>query len=141
MQTFNGRPRFEQLQDGTYYARAGVQTNCGGIAGIHVRIQSTIADTLVCSMSDAAGEHDSGYGVVVPASAVHVDYRDAVFAGAREAYDNSGCNIGVSFQLIDALVHQVDANLSKFHLAGSTAMMGWLTIQGFVHRGESAWNS
>jgi hypothetical protein len=134
---FSNAPRFEQLSDGTYYARAGVQTNCGGIAGIHVRIQPIAADTIACSVSDDTGEHDSGYGTAVPGSAMHAEYRDAVFAGAREAFDNSGCTIGVSFQLIDALVHAVDANSSKFKLAGSAAMIGWLRLQRLVTAQET----
>lgn len=134
--TFGDFPRFEQLADGTYYARAGVQTNCGGIAGIHVRIHPIAADTIACSVSDNTGEHDSGYGKAVPGSAMHDEYRDAVFEGAREACESAGCNIGVSFQLIDALVHMVDANPSMFKLAGTVAMIGWLRLQGLVKISE-----
>lgn len=132
MRTFSNAPRFEHLADGTYYARAGTQTNCGGIAGIHVRIHPIAAPTIVCSVSDHTGEHDAGYGCAVPGSAMHAEYRDAVFAGAREALESTGCAVGVAFQLIDALVHTVDASPSMFKLAGSEAVIGWLRLQGFV---------
>ena len=129
MPYFSDAPRFEQLPDGTYYARAGVQTNCGGIAGIHVRISPAPAGQLELSVSAHDGEHDDGFGFAVPGAAVPPVFRNAILQGAREAFEREGPQLGASLELIDALVHMIDARESKFWLAGYTAMESWLRRQ------------
>lgn len=126
MRTFGSAPRFELRADGTLYARAGAQTNCAGIAGIHARITPAPAPGIVFLVAAGADPHDDGYGPAVPASAVPAAYREAVFRGAREAYEQSGAQIGVCFELLDALVHVVDARERQFAAAGATALRGWL---------------
>ena len=122
LRTFSNAPRFEVLPDGTLYARAGVQTNCGGIAGIHVRITPTPSDELICLACEGAASDDLS---AMPGQVVPAEYRDAVCSGARMAFDARAVNVGVRFELIDALVHPIDANESKFKIAGITVLSGW----------------
>ncbi len=126
MRTFSNAPRFEPLPDGTFYARAGVQTNCAGIAGIHVRIRPTPSGEITCSVPALMGSEIADNGSAVPGAAVPAMYRDAVFEGARTAFDKYSGGIGIRFELIDALVHPVDANELRFKAAGITALNGWL---------------
>jgi hypothetical protein len=124
---FGDAPRFEVLADGTFYARAGVQTNSAGVAGVHVRITPDTSGRLTFRL--VAGAPTGGsYGVAVPGRAVPPAFRDALFRGAREAFGAHAPGLGVCFELIDALVHPVDANESKFAAAGVTAMEGWLKL-------------
>jgi hypothetical protein len=129
MRTFSNAPRFEARPDGTIYARAGVQTNCGGIAGILVRIQVNPAGSVVFTPSGDSPPVDEQYGSPVRGVNVPREYRNAVYRGAREALAYRGLTIGVTFELIEALVHEVDARESKFFMAGCTAMAGWLDLQ------------
>jgi hypothetical protein len=61
----------------------------------------------------------------VPGKAVPAVYRDAVFDGAQMAFDTRPVDIGVRFELINALVHPVDANPGKFKMAGATVLNSW----------------
>ena len=117
---------FKLLADGTVYARNGVQTNCGGIAKIHVRItlNSTRGITLLPTVE--ASKHDEGYGIAVPGADMPVFFRQAVFKGAQEAFEQSNPDIGICFELLDAFVHMVDGKDSRFQAAGWIAMAGWL---------------
>jgi hypothetical protein len=124
VQDFSDAPRFELLSDDTFYARAGVQTNCGGIAGVHLRITPSSSGAIVCRISDA-GKSTQRDSSVVPGSALPPRFRDAVFAGAQTAFDSQSREIGVCFELIDALVHPVDANEVIFKIAGQSAMNAW----------------
>jgi len=128
LRTFSNAPRFELLSDGTLYARAGVQTNSGGIAGIHVRITTKATPGIIFLMAAHEDQHIDDYGSAVPGSAVPVSYRDAVFQGAHDAFDQSNLDAGVCFELLDALVHPVDARERQFALAGMTVMRGWLEL-------------
>jgi hypothetical protein len=127
LQTFSNAPRFEVLADGTIYARAGVQTNCGGIAGIHVRIMPNPSGEVAFTAAEGPHPHDKGW-VAVPGAAVPAPYREAISSGARQALEQHGATVGVSFELLDALVHPVDANAAKFCYAGWSAMHGWLEL-------------
>ena len=127
---FGDLKRFELLSDGTVYARAGVQTNSGGIAGIHVRIEPNLQGSQDFSVTVAEWKDKDNFGAV-PGSAVPGDLRIAVFAGARSALEDLRAPIALSFELIDALVHPVDGNPRRFKEAGSRAMTGWLELQGF----------
>jgi hypothetical protein len=77
-------------------------------------------------VGDRPNEHS--HGSVVPGSAVPAPYREAIYSGAREALEKHGARLGVSFELLDALVHPVDANAAKFRHAGRSAMQGWLEL-------------
>jgi hypothetical protein len=116
------------LADGTIYARAGVQTNCGGIAGVHVRIMPDPSGEVAFAAAEGGHPHENGYGVAVPGSAVPAPFREAIYSGARQALEQHGAAVGVSFVLLDALVHPVDANATKFRYAGWSAMHGWLEL-------------
>jgi hypothetical protein len=126
--TFSNAARFEVLADGTIYARAGVQTNCGGIAGIHVRIMPNPSGEVAFTAAEGGHPHDGGYGLAVPGWVVPAPYREAIYSGARQALDEHGASVGVSFELLDAFVHPVDANTAKFRQAGWSAMHGWLEL-------------
>ena len=127
MRNFSYAPRFEVLADGTLYARAGVQTNSAGVAGVHVRITPDTSGEITFRLAGEAPT-EGGYGVAVPGTAVPAAFRDALFQGAREAFEAHAPGVGVCFELIDALVHPVDANESKFVAAGVTAVEGWLDL-------------
>jgi hypothetical protein len=128
LKTFSNAPRFEVLADGTIYVRAGVQTNCGGIAGIHVRIMLNQTGEVAFTAAKCDHPHADGYGVAVPGGAIPAPYREAIYSGARQALEEHGASLGVSFELLDALVHPVDAKIAKFHQAGWSAMHGWLQL-------------
>lgn len=117
---------FGFLPDGSIKARYGTQTNCGGIAIIHVRISLNSEKGIIFQASNHEGEHDDGYGWAVPGAAVPVQFREAVFKGAQNIFEESNVNTGICFELLDAFVHMVDARESKFELAGNIAMRGWL---------------
>ena len=76
MKTFSDAARFEVLSDGTVYARAGVQTNCGGIAGIHVRILLNPSGVVTFVAATVDKPHEDGYGGTVPGGAVPAPCRD-----------------------------------------------------------------
>ena len=138
MSTFGYAARFEVLADGTLYARAGVQTNSAGVAGAHIQVTPDTSGQLTFRLAAGAPDEES-YGVAVPGSAVPAAFRDALFRGAREAFEAHAPGLGVCFELLDALIHPVDANESRFAAAGVTAMEGWLELyaRGAVggHRG------
>lgn len=123
---FGQRPRFEALPDGTIFARAGTQMNCAGIAGIHVRITKLPSTGLICLPRVAPGDERSNYGYEVPGAELEPVFRTAVFRGATRAWEEYGPPGGAQFELLDALVHEVDANERRFLEAGSSAMRGWL---------------
>lgn len=117
---------FGFLPDGTILARNGTQANCGGIAKIHVRISLNSAKGITFRASDHDGEHDEGYGMAVPGAYVPVEFREAVFKGAQDVFEESTRNSGVCFELLDAFVHMVDARESRFEAAGKIAVREWL---------------
>ena len=116
------------LSDGTIYARAGTKTTCGGIAGIHVRITPSESGITEFTATEGEGWEGDEYGSEVPGSVVPEPYREAVYAGARQALEDLRPGLAVRFELIDALVHLVDARTSRFRTAGCTAMTGWLEL-------------
>jgi hypothetical protein len=122
---FGSRKRFELEEDGTIVARAGTQLNCGGIAAIRVRITPvTEAGIEFFPLEeDCNGEE---FGPVVSATAILAVYRAAVFKGAQEAYEESDLAEGIQFVLIDALVHEIDANERRFMDVGKSAIIGWI---------------
>ena len=126
--TFGNLPRFEILDDGTIRARAGVQTNCGGIAAIHVRISPNGTNGISFRVSEDDGVHENGFGPTVPASAIAPELREAIFEGAESAFENSEIKLGIDFELLDAYVHYIDYRESKFKAAGSTAVYEWLEL-------------
>lgn len=75
---FGHAPRFERLPDGTFYARAGGQTNCAGVAGIHVRMTANAAPGLTFGVAGEAGDEVDAYGPAVPGFAVLAPFRDAI---------------------------------------------------------------
>lgn len=124
---FGRKPRFELADDGTVIARAGTQTNCGGIAAIRVRIGYRNAAGIGLSTLDGADWNGGEYGPHVPGSAMPAALRDAVFEGAARAYEESGLAGGLDFVIIDATVHPVDANVRMFRAAGQEAVSGWIS--------------
>src|SRR4051812_24529929 len=129
MMTFSNAPRFELLSDGTIRARAGVQTNCGGIAAIRVRMTPSALRELACRVSTEADGGEEQHGSWLPGTAVPAAYREDIFRGAAAAFTQRTPGVGLCFELIEALVHPVDANPRKFELAGRTAVEGWLDLQ------------
>jgi hypothetical protein len=123
---FGQAPRFEILADGTIIARAGTQTNCGGIAKLHVRITANADGMLTYGPEFDIIWADDRYGSAVPGCAVPEEYRHAAFSGARSAFDHCDAGIGAHFELVDALVHVVDARESRFKQAAFVAMKGWI---------------
>lgn len=126
---FGLQPRFEIEADGTIVARAGTQTNCAGIAAIRVRITPIAVPGLVCLPLGAECDRAATDGMVVPGVAVPAVYRAAVFQGAGTAYAELGLTEGIQFELVDALVHAVDANERKFVEVGKSAVVGWVKLK------------
>ena len=113
-------------KDGTIYVQAGVQTNCAGFAGIHVRISpNTTGEILFHTADSEGGEHIDGYGFRVPGASIPECFRDAIFEGAAKAFEKSEIKIGVVFELLDAIVHEIDATESRFKQAGYVAVERW----------------
>jgi hypothetical protein len=128
---FGQAPRFKVRSDGTIVARAGTQMNCGGIALLHIRISPNTLGVLTFGPEfDPAWESDR-YGPQVPGNAIPEVYRQAAFEGAVDAFKAFGTGSGAHFELLDALVHEVDAREVKFREAGYHAMEGWLQSRGF----------
>ena len=125
---FASKPHFEILPDGTFYARHGVQTNCAGIAAVHLRIELNSSGCLTIQMSDSTASTYDSYAAV-PGSAVPKNLTDAFFRGVQIAFDEHANGIGASVELIDALVHPVDANPGEFTVVGITAMNRWLELR------------
>lgn len=125
---FGLKKRFELEEDGTIVARAGTQTNCGGIAAIRVRITLVAIAGIEFS---PLGEECNGEEVdgIVPATRMPAVYKTAVFKGAQKAYKESGLSEGIQFVLIDALVHPVDANERRFMEVGKSAITGWIKLR------------
>jgi len=122
---FGAARRFELEEDGTIVARAGTQSNCGGIAAIRVRITPiTKAGIEFFPLEEECNGEE--YDLIVPATAMPAVYRAAVFRGAQEAYEESGLSEGIQFVLIDALVHAVDGNERKFMEVGKSAVINWM---------------
>jgi hypothetical protein len=133
---FGQAPRFEILADGTIVARAGTQTNSGGIARVHVRITANSDGVLTVGPEFDSTCTDDRYGATVPGYAVPEVYRQAAFNGAQSAFEHCDAGIGAHFELIDALVHVVDARESKFQQAAFLAMKGWLDAHAQVPDNE-----
>lgn len=127
---FGQAPRFEVLPDSTIVARAGTQMNCAGIALLHIRISPNTSGMLTCGPDfDPAWEGDR-YGSEVPGCAIPEVYRQAAFEGALDAFNAFETGSGAHFELLDAVVHEVDARDVKFREAGYRAMEGWLQSLG-----------
>jgi hypothetical protein len=124
---FETLPRFEVLPDGTVYARAGTQRNCGGIAGIHARIERT-ADQQFVGLPEEEADPQKIEGGVIPARQVPRRLREAVLRGAKRSWEQAGMREGVKFELIDALVHLTDATEMMFLVAGTLAMAEWIRL-------------
>jgi hypothetical protein len=125
MSGFGDLPRFEWMEDGTVCARCGTQTNCAGIAETRVRIAADAAPGLTLAPS-CGGEDQNRIGRHVPDEDVPQRLREAVFSGARDEYHARGLSTGLRFELLEALVHPVDANKRMFYLAARQALAGWL---------------
>ena len=128
---FDAINRFKTLDNGLLYSSAGVQTNCGGIAAILVKIERVKSKTLEFFAEDNddwEGNIDSDSDV--PGARVRTEYREAVFSGARKAFDNAEIVRGYRFILIEALIHPVDSREIKFYEAGYRVMQGWLNLEG-----------
>jgi len=141
MVTFDTKQRFKLLDDGLIYASAGVQTNCGGIAAIIVKIEKLESGELIFNVEDNDGwDGDTNCARYVPGNRLNAYYKNAVFEGAKLAASAPGNNTGFIFTLVEALVHPVDANTEKFKEAGYRAVKGWLEMkkglgsQGFRER-------
>jgi hypothetical protein len=124
---FETLPRFEVLPDGTIYARAGTQRNCGGIAGIRARIERTAGQQFV-GLPDAEVDPEKIEGPAIPAEKVPLRFREAVLRGAKKSWEHAGMRGGVKFELIDALVHLTDATETMFLAAGALAMAEWIRL-------------
>ncbi len=118
----------EILVDGTVVARAGTQTNSGGIAKVHAKITANPGGVLTVGPEFDNTWTDDRYGATVPGRAIPEAYRHAAFNGAQSAFDRCSAGVGVHFELIDALVHAIDARASKFNQAAFLAMKGWLDV-------------
>ncbi len=117
---------FAMADDGTITARAGSQLNCAGIARIRARITGGDRPGIRLLASEAADWEGGEYGSHVPGSAMPSFCREAVYEGAKGAYAESGLAGGIEIELIDALVHPVDANRRVFRAAGAAAVLGWI---------------
>jgi len=95
---------------------------------VHVRITPNDSTQVTFSVVEGLWIDDGTNDGAVPGSCVPAVYRDAVFAGAKAAYDGARIETGIAFVLIDALVHPVDARETKFKEAGWTALRGWLEL-------------
>ena len=91
-------------------------------------IEANQSGVITFLVSEHKGEHDDGYGSAVPGSAVPSELREAFFRGARLAFDENPRQVGVTFELIDALVHAVDANQRMFETVGARAVTAWLDL-------------
>jgi hypothetical protein len=129
MQYWEQKPRFEIKDDGTIVSRMGTQTNCGGIASIRARLARTSGTGITFCATQKPDWEGGKFGALVPGSAMPSSMREAVFEGAQAAYQRLGLNEGFLFELIEALVHPVDARDSKFRLAGEQAFTRWLEQQ------------
>jgi len=127
--TFGTKPRFEVLADDTVVSRVGTQLNCGGIAQVHLRITRSKLAVFEFSLADSPAEASSASDTV-PAIEVPTDLRGAIEEGAREAWNGSG--VGLHVELLDALVHPVDANCQMFRIAGREAVLGWLRFSNIT---------
>jgi hypothetical protein len=128
---FGQAPRFEFRPDGTIVARAGTQMNCAGIALLHILISPNARGVFTCGPDyDPAWEGDRS-GSEVPGRAIPEEYRQAAFKGAQDAFNAFETGAGAHFELLDALVHVVDAREVMFREAGYRAMEGWLRSRGF----------
>lgn len=128
MPTFNTSYRFKILEGDTYYASAGTQTNCSGIAAIVARIEQVQGLPEIQYSVSHSGKTDYAQGSsIVPGGNVPKEYRDAVFKGAADAFEHCGISQGYSFVLLEALVHPVDAREMKFREAGARLVCGWWT--------------
>lgn len=123
---FGQSPRFELRDDGTIVARAGTQLNCAGIARIHVRISTTPAHELVLLPEHDPNWQGERYGSAIPGSAVPRVFLEAVFRGVAAAFERREVKFGVRYELLDALVHDVDANERRFTEVGYSSMANWI---------------
>lgn len=112
--------------DETMIVRAGKQTNCGGIAQIHIRIVDNLSGVFTFEPDIAVICPGDPYGERVRGCAVPKEFRKGIFKAAHFAFEYWNQEIGIHFELIDALVHIVDARVHRFEEAGFFAMKGWI---------------
>lgn len=117
------------LDDGNVYVRFGTQTNCGGLVVIVVKITENDSDEIRFFTTDFECEHEDRYGMLVAGAKVPVYFRESIFAGAKESFENSKMKKGIDFELVNAMVHQIDANERKFFGAGRIALDFWFENQ------------
>ncbi|HRH42273.1 MAG TPA: hypothetical protein PKY82_11660 [Pyrinomonadaceae bacterium] len=79
--------------------------------------------------SDFECEHEDGYGMKVSGAKVPVYFGEYIFAGAKEAFVELEIKKGIDFELVNALVHQIDARENKFQIAGRLAVTFWFENQ------------
>ena len=65
----------------------------------------------------------------VAGAKVPVYFRDYIFAGAKEAFEELENKKGIDFELVNALVHPIDAREIKFQIAGRLAVTFWFENQ------------
>ncbi|WLQ16698.1 hypothetical protein O5O45_12295 [Hahella aquimaris] len=130
--TFDANQRFKQLDEGLLYASAGVQTNCSGIAAILVRICSIDSLTLEYKAVTEPKLDDSEALGLFSGEQTPKAYVEAVFDGAREMFRAAQINGGYRVELVQTLIHPVDARVIKFREAGMRAARGWLTDVGLM---------
>jgi hypothetical protein len=115
--------------DGTMIVRAGTQTNCGGIAQVHVRIEKSSNSNINFIPELSSFSSESEYGLSVPGAKVPIQFLSALYKGAEKAYRDSGYNEGLCYELLEALVHRTDATEAKFTAVGEISIFGWIDNQ------------
>lgn len=121
------QPGFELTEDGTIIVSIKrTAHHWNSIAQIQVLIESTensgihLAPSLdaECKHTDIrTGENTLPY------------YREAIFAGAKEAYKKFVSPEGIEFILLHALFHSWDSFDLIFKFAGMIAVIGWHQLQ------------
>lgn len=126
MVTFDSRQRYQKLDNNLVCTSAGTYTNCGGIAAILVKIEKIIAEKIEYSTENRDRWQGDPYSASDVPGAKLPDYlRDAVFTGAAQAFESFEISSNYRFVLIEAFVHPVDANPSRFKEVGYRAVEGW----------------
>ena len=120
---------FKVIHEGLLYSSAGTQSNCAGIAAILGSVVKTNSKDIEFTVQDYehwSGDVDNdGY---VPGARVREVYRNAVFEGAKEAFEVNGITSGYKFTLVEAMMSAVDSNPNKFSEAGKRMVEEWLKL-------------
>lgn len=112
---------FGLLEDGTIRVRVGTNSNCGGVAVIHVKITTDTSKEFSFRVSECEGKDNDDF-----ASAILAELREDIFEGAKQAFDESETDIGIVFELLDVFVNYADFKGNKFKTAGYLAVGEWL---------------